>query len=432
MPAALLALLLIQQYTAPEGPDGIVYKEGYTVSRFAVLRKGKLNPWQFKGYPGNGGQRVTLAPAELAQVEANLKKIAALVEATPYAQSLTGWYADRSAGWINTRFPEEGMPLNRLPVRAYYGFYPFHLMDIKKKVNGVEEWAPDWRQETASIHYYVNPEITGPPGSLILHKDHEDGGTTRFYADPQPETAFHGHPVYDGTLVIGRKGRALFRPVSLERALTHFLPLYERDRKTAEDRLAELKRKQQEVESPEFARQALEEFEKEYGRLKASSPRDYEFRLKVRNDWVARQRSEARAAANLAEGSAEGVWYWKPVRAHEEMQRLGQAGGLDRHACFERVPDADALYSTKGYLRAAGSSASCKAVMEVNPGYWDAKLPRTAAQLITLWQVSRCLDTSKNPPPPLPDDPVIPHGCNVHVKIWEQLDWKALEALLAP
>jgi hypothetical protein len=70
--------------------------------------------------------------------------------------------------------------------------------------------------------------------------------------------------------------------------------------------------------------------------------------------------------------------------------------------------------------------------MEANPLYWDASLPRTAPQLLLLWQIERCLDTSRNPAVLRPQDQFIPHGCVVHGKIWDEMDWKALEAVLAP
>lgn len=430
--AALASVLLFAQFTAPEGPDGIVYRDGYNNTRFATLRKGRWDAWKFAGYPGNGGQRVTLTPAEAAQVEGYLKKIAALVESTPYAQAQTGWYAIRSIGWVNTRFPTPEFPLERLPIKSHYHLYPFHLTDKRTTVNGVVQWVPDWSHETTSIEYSVNSAVPGPPASSILIESNDDGSTTRFYLEPQPETYFHGFPVYDGTLVIARKGRALFRPVSVERALARFLPLYQKDRQSAEDRLKGLKEKLAETDSPAFAKEALDEFEKEYGHYRTTRPNDYEFRLKVRNEWINRQRAEARAAANPPESGPEGAWYWGPVRALAEIERLRQSGSLQKPACFEGSPDSDALYSAKGLIRVHGSSPTCKAIMEPNPNYFDPALPRTAPQLLQLWQVSRCLDISRNPATLLPQSDDIPHGCKVHWRIWEELDWKALEAILAP
>lgn len=434
--AALVVLFLMAesaqgQYSVPEGPDGLVYKEGYHRTRYATSRKGRWDAWQFKGYPGNGGQRVTLTAAELAQVEGHLKRIASILESTPYAQAQIGWYAVRSIGWINTRLPRPGVPLNRLPVMSYYTLYPFNMTDIKKTVNGVEQWVPDWSHETTSIQYSINPSIPGPSSALIFRKDHEDGSTTRFYADPQPGTYFKEYPVFDGSLVISRKGRPLFRHVSVEQALVHFLPLYRQDRDSAEARLADARKRLAETESPAFAKEALDDFEKEYGAYKTTRPRDYEMRLKVRNQWIERMREEARAAASPPRPGPEGAWYWEPVRAYAEMEQLSKSAEVKKPACFE-PSKAEALYSTKGLIRVDGSTPSCKSIMEADPGYFDLTLPRTAPQLLVVGNVSRCFDTQKNPPQLLPMNQLIPDGCVVHAKIWEQMDWKALSAIVAP
>jgi hypothetical protein len=52
--------------------------------------------------------------------------------------------------------------------------------------------------------------------------------------------------------------------------------------------------------------------------------------------------------------------------------------------------------------------------------------------LITVGNLSRCIDvrTGAVAPGNLPAE--IPHGCNVHVALWAEMDWKKLAALLAP
>ncbi len=133
--------------------------------------------------------------AETAQVEGHLKKIVSVLESTPCAQAQTGWYADRSAGWINARFPAGGSPLGRLPAECYYSLCRFHLTDKKRTVEGVVEWVPELSNETTSIQYAINSSIPEPPSSMIFHQHNDDGSTTRLYAEPRPETMFSG---FDG------------------------------------------------------------------------------------------------------------------------------------------------------------------------------------------------------------------------------------------
>ncbi|MBA4182340.1 MAG: hypothetical protein C0506_17290, partial [Anaerolinea sp.] len=69
----LLAVMLAQQFGAPEGPDGLVYNKDWPTQRLATKRQGKWDAWKMHARPGNGGQPVPLSPAEAAQVEAQLK-----------------------------------------------------------------------------------------------------------------------------------------------------------------------------------------------------------------------------------------------------------------------------------------------------------------------------------------------------------------------
>jgi hypothetical protein len=235
-----------------------------------------------------------------------------------------------------------------------------------------------------------------------------------------------------GAAVIARQDRPLFRAVYLRRALDKFLPLYPEDVKTAAGRLSGYQQQVAEAESEAFARREMEEFEQEYGSWKSTRPRDYELRRKTRLESIARRRQEARQRANPKEGDADGQWYWEPKRALEAAERLAQSATPDQAACFEPAGSSTALYKARGSIRLAGAGSECKPLMEPNPDNDDTALPRTATQLITVSNLSRCIDvrTGAVAPGNLPAE--IPHGCNVRVPVWAEMDWKKLAALLAP
>lgn len=426
----LLAVMLAQQFSAPEGPDGLVYNKDWPTQRLATKRQGKWDAGKMNARPGNGGQPVSLSPAEAAQVEAHLKSIAQVVESTPYAQAQRGWYANRSVAWIRTRFAAPGFPLAKLPVESYYSLYPFHLMDKLTTKNGVKEWVPDWSHETTSITFTINGSLPGPSQSAVYEED-DRGYRVRWYAGAEPDGTFHGFPVYGGEAVIARKGRALFREVPLRRAIEKFLPLYREEVKTAEDRMRTLQQQLAETEAEAFAQKEMADFEQEYGSWKTSRPRDYEFRRKTRLEWIERARQEARQQATPKEGSAEGRWYWEPKRALEAIERLSKEAAGDKAACFETADSDTALYRAKGYVRAAGGGPRCKTLMEPDPGYFDATLPRTAPQLIRIGRLDRCIDVRTNAPAPGSYAPEIPHGCNVHRALWAEMQWEKLAAPVA-
>ncbi|MEJ5369962.1 MAG: hypothetical protein WHT08_16740 [Bryobacteraceae bacterium] len=429
---ALPLSLFLFQFSAPQGPEGIVYNKDWPTLRLPTLRKGKWDAWRLQSNPGNGGQRVTLSANERAQVEGHLKAVAEAVESTPYAQAQTGWFAERSIAWVNTRFPNERFSISKLPVMSFYSLYPFWLMDKKIVKNGVEQWVPDWSHETVSITFWINPEHWGPPGGLILQESADDGSRLSWYADPQPEGEFGGYPVYGGYAVIARKGRPLFRDVTVARALAKFLPLYREDWNAAQQRFQGLQRKLAETESEDYARREWADFEREYGAWKATRPRDYEFRRKVRADAIERARQEAREAAAPPAGSPQGAWYWEPKLALEAMERLASENAGARPACFEAAGSGTALYKSGGYIRVAGSAPNCKPIREPNPDYYDATLPRTAPQMIALGDLTRCIDLKTKQPKDQSIPAHVPHGCNVHLAIWAQMDWTKLAAVLAP
>lgn len=427
----LMTVLLAPQYSAPEGADGLVYKKDWATLRLATQRKGKWDTWRMYARPGNGGQVVPLSAAEAVQVEGHLREIAQVVESTPYAQAQRGWYASRSVAWIRTRFPTALFALGKLPVRSYYSLYPFHLMDALTTRNGVQQWFPEWSQETIPIEYSVNGTIPGPARGAVYQED-IPGDPVQWYAGEEPDGSFHGFPVYGGEVVIARKGRALFKKVSLTRAVEKFLPLYQVDVKTAEERLRAHQQRLAETNSTAFAQEALSAFEREYGSWKTTRPADYEFRRKTRLEWVDRMRNEAREQATPREGTAEGNWYWEPKRALEAVERLANQGGGNQAACFEATPPGTALYRAKGHIRAAVGGGNCKPLMEPDPEYFDAALPRTAPQLIRIGRVDRCIDLKSGAPTDRAAESMIPHGCTVHRALWAEMDWLKLAAILAP
>jgi hypothetical protein len=114
---ALAALLLAQQFSPPEGPDGLVYNKDWPTRRLATQHQGKWDAWRMHARPGNGGQSDALAPAEAAQVEAVLKAIAQTVESGPYAQAQRGWYAPRFGGLDPDAVPDAAVSAGEVACR---------------------------------------------------------------------------------------------------------------------------------------------------------------------------------------------------------------------------------------------------------------------------------------------------------------------------
>lgn len=96
------------------------------------------------------------------------------------------------------------------------------------------------------------------------------------YLKPRVSETWAGLPVYErDLLVVIRAGRDPWAPVSVGRALAATMAEYEKDRRTAEDRLASLRETNDEVQSPAWEQQMRDTFEKNNGALRTTRPSNY-------------------------------------------------------------------------------------------------------------------------------------------------------------
>lgn len=370
-------------------------------------------------------------PAERQQMARKLDELVALFKATPNGSQGEGFWVNesRTLDYCDVAALPAGTPPARFPVEYSSGLFPFYHEDILNK--GV--WRLSVRGETESVYYYFNRL----PGSL----QQKEIGQAEFYLRPRLTARHAGLPIYeDRVLVVTRAGRDPWSPVPLGRVLKVALPLYEKDKQTAEQRLDGYRKTNEEVQSAAWEQQMRERFEKNNGSLRTTRPSNYAARLRSLEHEIAYTRQKAAAEASPPHDKS-GAWYWNPVDAASEAAKQLAAltpSEAAQPACFidhaNTGPKGDGRYTMTGDLAVSGSSPQCRDVVSTNFDYFDLTLPRTAPQLLTVHDFGRCAkpegDRILSAPVRRWDHP--PQGCVQHAQMWRELDWAKFAALVQP
>ncbi|MCC7008619.1 MAG: hypothetical protein IT184_07365 [Acidobacteria bacterium] len=389
--------------------------------------------------------------AERQQMMAPLDALTALLKATPTGSAGEGfWVLDaRTLDYFDVFALPAGTPLASYPLQFSAGLYPFHHEDIQN-ANGT--WRTSVRGETEGLYFKFNQlphAITGLPQGLAgaaMRGDQApiaaepstgDRSPIELYLRPRETARFSGWPIYEmATLVVSRAGRDPWAPVALGRALAALRPAIEKDRKTAEDRLAGLKKKAEEVLSPAWEQGMRDRFEKTNGALRTERPSNYEARLRSLEHEIATTRTQATAEANPARDAA-GAWYWNPVDTAVALTRRiaaltpAEAAKPACYRAFTESQEKQGHYSLGGAIEVAGPGDLCRPLVTDNPAYFDLTLPRTTPQILTV-DVGRCVAVTGGRLSALPvtrfDAP--PQGCVQHARMWQEVDWTKIAALV--
>jgi hypothetical protein len=394
------------------------------MGRSPLKRKGiwKIQPIHAPG--GNYEKQAAASAAEVQAMTATLDRLTAVFKATPEFERLEGYWMRESRIFVYV--PKQ-------PFEFGTRFFPFALEDILK--NG--RYEPLWGGETSSIYFAFNRL----PGSLqrqVIAEERTAGGLpVPFYLRPRATDTYRGYPVYEGQdLVIARSGRDPWAPVSYARAMQAVMKHFESDRDAAERRLADLRKKNEEAQSPAYEQQMRAHLEKYSGEFRTSNPAKWQGRVAGMERELKYNREKAAKEAN-PQRDKDGAWYWNPLDAHAEaVKRLAAIAPPDANtpACYLEAPKekTDGRYAIKGSIEKAGSGAACTEMVTDNPAYFDAKAPRTEPQILVVSSLNRC-GTVK-------DGQLIrnwiiqpgkvAHGCAFHPFYWEQMDWAKVAAMV--
>jgi hypothetical protein len=439
LPGLLCALCLAAQTVPlpdpppfdPADPEGLVAYPNKT-GRFVWKRKGTWTASPLNGRPGTG----PVTPAARQAMTATLDTLSALLRATPEGSSLTGWFMKEPRSYFlsNPADLPPGLSPQSLPIVFEAGFYPFYLADDLRNGSYVQVRGG----ETQGVYFVFNQLPDRQRQPVILQETTGDRTPVAFFIRPSTRTTFGGFPVLDGQdLVIKRGGRDPYAAVPYGRALRAAMPEFEKDKVSAEKRLADLKTKAAETLTPAYEQAMRDHFEKQSGAFRATNPKKYEDRLRNMERELAYYRDKAREEAN-PQRDAKGNWYWDPLDAFADaQQRLANLTPADEAApaCFQPAPREQGRYAIRGRILRADGSPDCEPLVMQNFAYFDPKLPRHVPQILVVRSLGRCfqVDGDQLVPYKLPVQSLVPpQGCFRHVPIWQGLDWAKVAALLAP
>lgn len=424
---------------APDDTEGLKSSPNPTIRhawKRRVFWKSPANP-----IASFRGKIPVYTTAESQQMLQTLDALQALFKATPTGSAGEGFWvnAPRNLGYQDPVEMPAALPAAKLPLRYETGMFPFYHEDNER--NG--RWVLSVKGETESVYYHFNELPVRLAKDIVAEEARGPGESpTLLYLRPRMTGQLHGLPLYeDEVLVVTRAGRDPWAPVALSRVMKATLPLYEKDRQNAEERLAGLKKKSDEIQSPAWEQQFREQFEKTNGYLRTSNrPENYATRFKSMEREIVYLRGQAVAEANPKRDAA-GNWYWNPVDAHADFTRrlaaLTSSEG-SRPACLvELKTEAQRIgrYAMRGNVLPAGASPDCREVVTTNYAYFDLNLPRTAPQILTIRDFGRCakLDAAgKMVSAPVTRFDAPPHGCARHAPMWRELDWARFAALVQP
>lgn len=445
---ALLVLMVCLPLAAQSRKGPPVFEPNDTEGLLSSPNPQIRHAWKRKVFwkTSIGGSFAPVSPipayttAERQRAAANLDALVALLKVTPTGSLGEGFWVNdsRTYGYGEPYLLPANAPFARFPLVYSSGLFPFYHEDVQGP-NG--QWRLSRNGETESVYFYFNrhPEAVGQP-VIASEPRGPNLRPVEFYLRPRETGRFGGLPLYESdVLAVARAGRELWAPAPLGRVLRAALPLYEQDRQSAEERMASLKKTDQEVQSAAWEQAFRDRFEQTNGALRTTRPGNYEARRNSMEREIAYSRQKAAAEANPPR-DAQGAWYWNPIDAHQDaVRRLAALTPAEaaRPACFAEAatsPRKDGRYQMRGDILAAGTHPDCRELVMTNWDYFDAALPRPAAQLLTVVSFGRCAKLEGGGLVSLPvtrwDAP--PQGCVRHAQMWRELDWTRFAALVQP
>lgn len=437
---ALISLFLVLAPHLPAQAPGTIDAEGNKyfpngLGRYPLRRKGIWQVQRLHNPTGNLSRLPVITPSELQSLNNTLDALSAIFKATPESNVLEGYWMSesRSFDYPNkaAQPPEFAPP--RLPFSFVAGFFPFYLEDVL--TNG--KYVPQWGGETAAIYFWFN-RLPGSMGRrIVLTERLANEHDVEIYFRPRITGTYQGLPLIEGQdLLVARPGRDPWVAVSYARALKLAIPQFEKDRDTAEKRLADLKKKHAETQSPAYEAQMRAHLEKYSGEFRTSNPEKWKGRVAGMERELLYNREKTARDANPAR-DRDGLWYWNPIDAlADASKRLAELTPADSTtpSCFLAAPQPAAAgrYAITGSIDRLGVNPACEALVTDNHAYFDPKLPRSEVQILFVRSIGRCgkvVDGKLIPAErPIPDKPS--QGCARHPFYWEQMDWTKVSALV--
>jgi hypothetical protein len=401
MRTTLPAVVVLATLLAPLTPGAQV--------RYRVSDPGRWRPWQFTAIASARRDRAATA-AEVQAFEARLVELGQILRRAPVVAQPVGFVVGAYGYLAGYSGSAPGQPAGRaVPLAGGFGFGAFSLFEYDRDGKTVREEGI----ATELLYFEVN-QIQA--AAFAASKPTEWGPLdTEAFIEPSTGVGFAGHPRVGDVFVIRKNPKPLWLPFSLGDALQPVVTLrrdeFGNRRDAYEKQVAGFAVWQ--TPAARAARRA------DWQKTAAMLPNGAEF---LKNMESSDRGIETASRERLAPGGPEA----KSVAAAEREFREAEASlaalsaeARASAACYDTAASALAAR----FRAAADAPRSCRALVTPNWAYFDAKLPRSAPQVVMLGLFTRCLSAESL-------KETNPSGCVINRKLVETLDWDAVLAWL--
>lgn len=377
--------------------------------RYRVSDLGRWRPWQFTAIASARRDRGATA-AEVQAFEARLVELGQILRRAPVVAQPVGFAVGTNGYLAGYSASAPGQPAGRaVPLAGGFGFGAFSLFEYDRDGKTVREEAV----ATELLYFEVN-QIQALTYSAS--KPTEWGPLdTEAFIEPSTDAGFAGHPRVGDVFVIRKNPKPLWVPFSLGDALQPVVTLrrdeFGNRRGVYEKEVAEFATWQ--TPAARAARRA------DWQKTAALLPNGAEFLKNMENSD---REIEAANRERLAPGGVEAKSVAAAERELREAETTLAALSTDQRAAASCY-DATAPALAARFRPAGDAPRSCRALVKPNWAYFDAKLPRSAPQVVMLGLFTRCLSAESV-------KETNTSGCTINRKLVETLDWDAVRAWL--
>jgi hypothetical protein len=381
-----------------------------TQVRYRPTETGPWRPWHFTAIDGARQSRGATA-TEVQAFQTRLQELAAIVKRAPGVTPPIG-FAGELWGSLSSHDPATG-PGRAVPLAGSLSFGAFPLVEFSRNGKLVNEDLKGG--ETELLQFQVN-DIDG----RMYGTSRPDGwGDTELdaFVEPAAGASVAGLSRTGDVFVVRKNQKPLWVPFPVADALkpiaTTRRAAFEQMRDAYNREVAEFT----EWKSP--AKRAARRAEwQNAAKTMPNGGADF-----LANMEKADPQIEAGNTARLGPGGPEDKRVKEAERALQEVDAIIAALSPDARnapSCYDR----SASGLADRFRALAGAPASCRPLVRPNAGYFDAKLPRSAPQVVMVSMFTRCLgpESLKATTPR--------GGCVVNRALVESMDWDAVRAWL--
>ena len=377
--------------------------------RYRPTETGPWRPWSFSAI-SSVRQSTGATAADVQAFEKRLQELAAIVKRAPGVATPIGFAGEV---WGSLQGASgTGPAAKRSPLVGNVAFGAFPLIEFERNGKKVNEDLKGG--ETELLQFHVNDISSSMYGTTIPQ------GWTSTQLDAFVEPA-GGSPVaglarIGDVFVVKKNPKPLWVPFPLSDAIQPVLEnrreLYEQRRDGYQKELAEFT----EWQTPAKRAERRADWKQSAATMGAGGA------AFLANMEKSEPQIEAATRARLAPGGPDEKSLREAERDFKEAD--GLLSGLSPEArSAPSCHDERATRLADRFRRKDGAPASCRALVTPNRDYFDAKLPRTAPQVVMIGAFTRCLTRESMAS-------TLRGGCVVNRALVDSMDWDAVRAWL--